>query len=92
MLPGLVAEIGAYAAKLEKPVIVGHSLGGLVAMKVAAAQPEKIDRLMIVDALPFLALLYNPFATAEQFRPMAVQMRDSMKVEAAGIRQRYCCA
>jgi pimeloyl-ACP methyl ester carboxylesterase len=78
MLPGLVAEIGAYAAKLEKPALIGHSLGGLVAMKVAAAQPDEIGRVMIVDALPFLALLYNPNATAEQFRPQAVMMRSSL--------------
>ena len=78
MLPGLVAEIGAYAAKLDRPAIIGHSLGGLVAMKVAAAQPDAIGRLMIVDALPFLALIYNQNATAEQARRQAAMMRNNL--------------
>jgi pimeloyl-ACP methyl ester carboxylesterase len=84
MLPGLVAEIGAYAVTLDRPALIGHSLGGLIAMKVAAAQPEEISRVMIVDALPFLALLYNPSATAEQFRPQAVMMRNSLLASEQG--------
>jgi pimeloyl-ACP methyl ester carboxylesterase len=40
---------------LEKPVIVGHSLGGTLALELAARSPELIGPLVIVDSLPFMA-------------------------------------
>ena len=46
--------------KLDKPVLVGHSLGGLLAMKIALKAPELPGRLVIVDGLPFLAALMGP--------------------------------
>ena len=65
MLPALVAEMVQYVAGLERPSIIGHSLGGLIALEVAAANPDAIGRLLIVDALPFYALTINPGATVE---------------------------
>jgi CheY-like chemotaxis protein len=41
--------------RLEKPVIVGHSLGGFVALEVAAKYPDLPGRIVIVDAYPLLA-------------------------------------
>ncbi len=46
--------------KLEKPILVGHSLGGVLAMLIAAENPDKIGKLVVVDALPCLAAVYNP--------------------------------
>lgn len=46
-------------------VLVGHSMGGFVSMKVALASPELVDELVIVDSLPFLAGLFFPGATTE---------------------------
>jgi pimeloyl-ACP methyl ester carboxylesterase len=83
MLPALVDEVAAYAAKLNKPAIIGHSLGGLVAMEVAAAQPGKIDRVMIVDALPFYGLLGGPQMTVEMFKPQATMMRTQVLAQSA---------
>lgn len=77
MLPGLVTEVGAYAAKLNKPAIIGHSLGGLVALEVAAAQPG-VSRVMVVDALPFYGLLGGPQMTVEMFKPQAAMMRQQI--------------
>ena len=34
--------------------IIGHSMGGLVAADLAAASPERIERLILVDAAAFL--------------------------------------
>ena len=42
---GLMAELG-----IEKAAVLGHSFGGRVAIKLAAAHPEKVERLMLVDA------------------------------------------
>jgi pimeloyl-ACP methyl ester carboxylesterase len=41
--------------RLEKPVIIGHSLGGTLALELAARSPELVGPLVIVDALPFMA-------------------------------------
>jgi pimeloyl-ACP methyl ester carboxylesterase len=71
----LAAEIAAFAASLDHPAIIGHSIGGLIAMEAAAAKPDAISRVMIVDALPFYSLLYGPTATAEAAKPFAVQAR-----------------
>ena len=71
----LVAEIAAYAAKLDHPAIIGHSIGGLMAMEIAAAKPDAIGRILIVDALPFYSLLYGPTATADAAKPFAEKAR-----------------
>ena len=58
--------------------VLGHSLGGNLALMLAAAEPERIRRVALVDSLPFLAALRNPAATPEQARQMAAGMRASM--------------
>jgi pimeloyl-ACP methyl ester carboxylesterase len=75
VLEPLVEEVAAYAAKLDKPAIIGHSLGGLMAIEIAAKYPASVDRVMIVDALPFYALLFAPTATVEMVKPQAEVMR-----------------
>lgn len=59
--------------------IVGHSLGGNLALMLAAAEPQQVRRLVIVDSLPFLAALRNPAATPEQAKQMGAGMRAQMK-------------
>ncbi|MDP6977705.1 MAG: alpha/beta hydrolase [Myxococcota bacterium] len=51
-----VADVEAVVSALgfERLVIVGHSLGGRVAMRFAAAHPEKMAGLVIVDSAPEL--------------------------------------
>jgi pimeloyl-ACP methyl ester carboxylesterase len=36
-------------AELVAPVLVGHSLGGLIAAQLAAREPDRIHRLVLVD-------------------------------------------
>lgn len=38
--------------KLEKPIILGHSMGGKTAMNFAVANPEMIDSLIVADIAP----------------------------------------
>lgn len=61
--------------KLQRPVVMGHSLGGFVALKMGIARPQAVDKLIIVDTLGFLGSLYGPTLTAETIRPMAEGMR-----------------
>jgi esterase len=38
--------------KIENPVIIGHSMGGKVAMNFALQHPELFDKLIVVDIAP----------------------------------------
>ncbi|WMJ67845.1 alpha/beta hydrolase [Stenotrophomonas sp. 24(2023)] len=64
--------------RLEHPAVIGHSLGGVLALQMAVKDPQALGPLVIVDALPFYAGLQNPQATAQSVRPMAEQMRAAM--------------
>jgi len=71
-------EIARYIreSKLDRPAIVGHSLGGSWAMMVAARHPELASRIMVVDMMPFLGAMFGgPSATPESVRPIAEQIR-----------------
>ena len=50
----LAAEIARYieANGLQRPAIVGHSMGGTVAMMIAARHPGRAGKVMVVDMLP----------------------------------------
>lgn len=61
--------------KLEKPVIIGHSLGGFLGFWIAATAPDLVAGLVAVDGVPFLPALGNPAATAESAKPQAEQMK-----------------
>jgi N-formylmaleamate deformylase len=61
--------------QLVRPVVVGHSLGGFVALDLAAQHPELTGPLLIVDALPFLPAASDPNATPESVRPQAEAYR-----------------
>jgi pimeloyl-ACP methyl ester carboxylesterase len=61
--------------KLEKPVIVGHSLGGNVAMDLAATRPDLAGPVVIVDSLPFFANAMFQVDSLEKAKPMLDGMR-----------------
>ncbi|WP_164011605.1 alpha/beta fold hydrolase [Pyxidicoccus trucidator] len=66
---------------LEKPILVGHSLGGVLALAVAADAPELVGGVVIVDSLPFLPAAMDPSATADSMRPRAEEMRTLMRMQ-----------
>ena len=70
-----VEELARYIdqAGLDRPAVIGHSMGGLSGLMLAQRHPEKVGRLMIVDALPFYSALFGPGVTVEQARPFADQ-------------------
>jgi pimeloyl-ACP methyl ester carboxylesterase len=84
-------EIARYIreARLERPALVGHSLGGTWAMLVGARHPELASRVMVVDMLPFLGVMFGmPNATPETMRPIAEQIRRGMATSAGETRRR----
>lgn len=68
----------ADARGLPQPVLMGHSLGGVLALMMAAQRPEAPARLVIVDALPFVGGLRGPGVTPEMARQNAEAMRQQM--------------
>ncbi|MBO9544301.1 alpha/beta hydrolase [Caulobacter sp.] len=76
----LVEAVDGYikANHLKSPAVIGHSMGGFTGLLLARRHPEDIGRLMIVDSLPFFAVLFSPAATVESVKPQAAAMRDGV--------------
>jgi pimeloyl-ACP methyl ester carboxylesterase len=79
MLPAIVEELHAYivSAKLH-PAVIGHSLGGLLALMLADKHPEDVSKLVIVDSLPFYGLVFNADATVDAIKPQADAVKQQM--------------
>jgi pimeloyl-ACP methyl ester carboxylesterase len=73
-------QLSAYitARQLVKPVVIGHSLGGFLGLKLAADHPEQVGRLVVVDSLPAMAAVQVPSITAAQMKEMAAGVRARM--------------
>ncbi len=70
--------------KLVKPVIVGHSLGGFLTLALASKYPDLPGKLIIVDAVPSLAALYQPEITPEQAKAQSAMTRQYMTSQPKG--------
>lgn len=70
-------DLAAYIEQqhLRKPVIVGHSLGGNIAMDLAARHPELVGPVVIVDSLPFYAGAWFNVKTIEEAQPLIANMK-----------------
>jgi N-formylmaleamate deformylase len=57
LLASVRAELVDYLRghHLNRPVVVGHSLGGTLALALAADNPKSIGSVIVVDGLPFFA-------------------------------------
>ncbi len=78
LFDGVRDQIIAYARehKLDKPAIIGHSLGGTLALAIGEAAPDLPGDIVSVDGLPFLAGVMFPGVTdAEGAKKAAASMR-----------------
>ncbi|WP_343589264.1 alpha/beta hydrolase [Flavobacterium sp.] len=46
--------------QIEKPILIGHSMGGALALALAADYPDLISKIVVVDAVPCLAAINDP--------------------------------
>jgi len=60
-----------HEARLDRPALIGHSMGGQIALRIAADGRERIGRVMVVDAAPFFPSLIDEGATSDQIEPLA---------------------
>lgn len=76
VLQPFVDELAVYlkAEGIEKPAIVGHSMGGLAAMMIGTKYPDLPGSIMVVDALPFIGVIFG-VPDVETITPRADQMR-----------------
>ena len=65
ILPVIKDSLARYIRqnKTEHSVLIGHSIGGFLAMWLTAENDHLVDKIIIVDALPFLACLSAPQMT-----------------------------
>lgn len=64
--------------QLEKPVVIGHSLGGYLALALAANAPEQIGGAVNVDGLPALGALFSQVAASNNSEQQPPQRFDPM--------------
>ncbi|WP_299366200.1 alpha/beta hydrolase [Winogradskyella sp.] len=62
--------------KITKPIIIGHSYGGFLALKLASENPDLPKKLIILDALPFLPAIQMKEIQNEQD---ALKMAETIK-------------
>jgi pimeloyl-[acyl-carrier protein] methyl ester esterase len=80
LLPAIVEALHTYIAanRLDRPALVGHSMGGLLSLMLAEKYPDDAGKVLIVDALPFYSMLFGPTATVDAVKPQAATMRDAI--------------
>ncbi|PYF74134.1 alpha/beta fold hydrolase [Pedobacter nutrimenti] len=65
--------------KLNKVVLVGHSIGGFLSLCIAAEMKDHLQKVVVVDALPFYAAMFNPAAKAGFNETQAQSMLEAYK-------------
>ncbi|HZV85852.1 MAG TPA: alpha/beta hydrolase [Brevundimonas sp.] len=73
VMAGVAAEVRRYISeqRLDRPALIGHSMGGQVGLRVAADGGTRIGRVMTVDSSPFFPALISPGATVRDVEPIA---------------------
>lgn len=74
-------DLARYIAEqgLNRPAVIGHSMGGTIGLMLAARHPDSVGRLMVVDMVPFMGAMFGPpGTTAESVAPMADQIHAGM--------------
>ena len=85
LLPAVEQQLSDYIStqQFKKPIVIGHSLGGFIGLKLASDHPEQVGRLIIVDSLPALGATQMPSATSAQLKEMGEGMRTRMMTQDA---------
>jgi pimeloyl-ACP methyl ester carboxylesterase len=80
LFPTVRRDLAAYIREqhLDKPVVIGHSLGGMLAMALATDHPDLVGPLVIVDGMPFLAGPNLQVRHLEEARPTVAKIEAYM--------------
>ena len=53
---------------LQKPILMGHSLGGFMSLWIGSQKPTLVSKIICVDGVPFISAMMNPNVTADSLR------------------------
>lgn len=73
VMAAVASEVRRYVSeqRLERPAIIGHSMGGQIGLRIAADAGRRVGRVMVVDSSPFFPALISPQATVGDVEPIA---------------------
>jgi pimeloyl-ACP methyl ester carboxylesterase len=79
------------ARKIQKPVVVGHSLGGTLAIALSAEHPERLSAIVAADGLPVFPMLANATEKARETAAdaMAKQIAGSSEAQTLAAQKAY---
>lgn len=60
--------------------IIGHSMGGNLAVEIAAAMPDRVDKLILVDAIPCMRALMMHGVPASQIQYNSPQNKQMLEM------------
>lgn len=80
VLEPVVAALHDYivAQHLQGAAVIGHSLGGTMALRLAVAHPGDAGRIMLVDALPYVGMMFGARMKVALVKPQAAMLRDQL--------------
>jgi pimeloyl-ACP methyl ester carboxylesterase len=83
ILKPVVDELARYieSEHLQKPAVIGHSMGGLLGIMLASQHPQDVGKLMVVDAVPYFAAMQDPKVTKEDAMGMGEGMKGELMEE-----------
>ncbi len=64
--------------KLNKPVLMGHSMGGFLSLWAASEASQLFSKVIAVDGIPYFPAVQMPGITPEQAKNIATQMQANM--------------
>ncbi|MGA7837520.1 MAG: alpha/beta hydrolase [Ignavibacteriaceae bacterium] len=67
--------------KLQHPVLIGHSVSGLIALKTASENRGVFSKLIIVDSFPFALASIYPTITEEQAKQQGAMLKNMLLKE-----------
>lgn len=82
-------QLAAYmeSENIKKAIIVGHSMGGMLAIDLAAKVPGRIEKMVLVDALPCIRAVMMPQYTADQIQLESPYTRQMIAMTDSAMRQ-----
>jgi pimeloyl-ACP methyl ester carboxylesterase len=97
-IPGLADDVAAFCdvVGIEKPVVVGHSLGGMIAVDLGARYPSLPGALVLVDPgpidpLPETVAFFRGFAEQLEGPEGAASASGAAAICSLAARPRSCC-
>lgn len=71
-LSGQTKVVRAFMAarNVERAVVLGHSMGGAIAQRLAYSEPEAVSRLILVNSAPANRLRLPPWMAVSRLRPL----------------------